>query len=132
MLRRSTAFMGWWPVMMMCWFRNPSERISTLSRAASRTWRYSRTSSFDPVKAILLTGPRAVERAMPQDRVVEPVASMVLLDIELAGLLAAPVEPAEVAIHVHGARIDKSFDPRVPGGLEEDHGPPHVLLNGLH
>ena len=57
-------------------------------------------------------GARAVDRAEAQDREVETVPALVLLDVQLGRLLAAAVERASLAVDVDAARVDEPLAPR--------------------
>src|SRR4029079_10802108 len=84
----------------------------------------------DAIKAVGRIGPGSVERSVAQDREVDAVAALVLLDIVLGRLLAATIEAAFTAVDIDGAGIDEPGHASGAAGFQHVDRAQHVDLYG--
>ena len=86
----------------------------------------------EAVDGVAAVGAGAVERAVAQDRVFEAEHVAVVFDVQFAGLFAAPVKAAGLAVYVERAGEDVPLDSGLAAGFEQDDVPEDVDARGFH
>jgi len=85
----------------------------------------------ETVDGVTVVSAGAVQGAVAQDGIRQMVHGLVVLNVKLAGLLAAAVEAAGFAVHVQGAGEDVPLDIMPAAGLQGHNVANHIDTRGV-
>ena len=85
-----------------------------------------------PVDGVAAVGTRAVQRAVTQDGVRQVVHGLIVFDIQFAGLFAATVKTAGLAVHVQGTGKNIALYASLAAGLKHHDVAQHVDARSIH
>src|SRR5215471_180797 len=123
---------------MTCWFRKSASRIldvDVLANLVSRSV-YGDAAFVERLAQVTMYGvavgrPSSVQRAIAKNRVIEAVATLILFDVYLCGLLAGAIEASRVRIDIDRRRECEPRDRRRASCFEDVDTAEDIELDGL-